>query len=186
MPHPITTPHGFDAFYRKNTKTVLRWVIRLGGAGLDAEDVAQDVFQVAFKKAHTFVGEDATPWLYGITRNVVANARRRARFRRMFGLDSAPPPVDPRPGADEILEQLGRRRMVQVALEELSFKHREALVLVDLEERTAPEAASCIGVSVGTLYSRLHYARKAFAVALKPHEDALRTSRLRTDLGVNR
>lgn len=175
----LTTPTGFDAFYRAHTRVVLRWVIRLGGPLLSPEDVAQDVFGVAFNKAHTFHGEDATAWLYGITRRVVANARRRARFRIAIGLDSAPPPIDPGPGADAVVEQLRRRRHVQEALEKLSLKHREALVLVDLEERSAVDAAQYIGVSVGTLYSRLHYARKAFADLLTPLVNDLTASSVR-------
>ncbi|MCB9675794.1 MAG: RNA polymerase sigma factor [Alphaproteobacteria bacterium] len=172
----------FDRFYRENVRTVLRWVIRLGGPLLDAEDVTQDVFGVAYRKAHTFREGSPTAWLYGITRRVVANARRRARFRQFVGLHLLPGIPSPGPTMDARLEKLGRRRIVQTALDALGEKHREAIVLVDLEERTAVEAAAMIGVSVGTLYSRLHHARKAFAVALAPYEADLAQATRRVHL----
>ncbi|MCA9569940.1 MAG: RNA polymerase sigma factor, partial [Myxococcales bacterium] len=179
----LTQPDRFDAFYRENIRTVLRWVIRLGGPLLQPEDVAQDVFAMAFRKAHTFREDQSeVAWLYGITRRVVANARRRARFRVMLGLDSAPPALSTEPGADAQLEVLRRRRIVQDALETLNAAHREAIVLVDLEERTAVEVAAMLGVAVGTLYSRLHHARKAFAAALEPRSAEIRSSLVRGEL----
>jgi RNA polymerase sigma-70 factor (ECF subfamily) len=59
-----------------------------------------------------------------------------------------------------------RRQLVQVALQRLNARQREVLVLSDLEGRSAPEVAEMTGVPVGTVYSRLHHARKAFAKAL--------------------
>jgi len=53
---------------------------------------------------------------------------------------------------------------------------REVLVLMDLEDHTAPETAVMLGIPVGTVYSRLHHARKAFKRALAPRADELRAS----------
>jgi RNA polymerase sigma-70 factor (ECF subfamily) len=162
-------PSAVETFYREYAKTVLRWVIRLGGPGLDAEDVAHDVFTVALRKITSYRTAHGSPsaWLFGITRRVVANARRRARFRRFVGLDSVQALEHPGPGADVRLDQLKRRRLVQEVLDSLSDAHREVLVLVDLENRTAPEVAEMVGISVGTVYSRVHHARKQFGEGLK-------------------
>ena len=46
----LQTSQGFDAFYRSKVRTVLRWVIRLGGPLLQPEEVTQDVFTVAFNQ----------------------------------------------------------------------------------------------------------------------------------------
>lgn len=169
----LTDPATFDRFYRELIRDVLRWVIRLGGPLLDAEAVAQDAFVVAHKRAASFEGGTARGWMYGITRRVVANARRRAKLRQFVGLHTLPSLPDPGPTTDERVAALARRRRVQVLLEQLSDKHREALVLVDLEEHTAVDAATMIGVSVGTLYSRLFYARKAFTALAGPQAEAL-------------
>lgn len=159
-----------DAFYRRFAKQVLSWCIRLGGPHVDAEDLAQDVFSVAFRKLDTFRGESAlSTWLFAVTRNVVSNARRKAMIRRWVGLDSVPEVECPRDTPEEDVLKLRQRRQVQLALERLGDKAREVLVLMDMEGRTAPEVGEMLGIPPGTVYSRLHYARKAFAKALE-HE----------------
>lgn len=145
---------------------VLRWVIRLGGPDLDAEDVAHEVFVVALRTGRRFRGDARVrSWLFGITRRVVANARRRAAFRRFVGLEPWDTP-DPGPGLEGELADRALRRRVQVCLETMSTAQREVLVLADLEGHTAPEVAELLDIPAGTVYSRLHAARKAFAAAL--------------------
>lgn len=157
-------PEAVDQLYRTHAARVLGWVIRLGGPRLDAEDVAQEVFIVALKTARRYRGDaSVSTWLFGITRNVVANARRRAAIRSFMGLPDVPEPADRSPRSDEALASLRQRRRVQQALESLKTRQREVLVLVDLEGRTAPEAAALLGVPTGTVHSRLHHARRAFA-----------------------
>ena len=166
-------PRAVEALYQAHARTVLGWVIRLGGPDLVPEEVAQDVFEVALGRLRTFRA-DGRPeaWLWGITRRVVANARRRARLRRFFGLTDARPPASPEPGPDETY---ARRRRVQEMLAPLPTAQREAVVLVDLEGRSAVEAAELLGVPVGTVYSRLHAARRALGAqhAIDTAQDTL-------------
>lgn len=161
--------HTLDPFYRLHARRVLNWTTRLGGPNIDPEDVAQDVFAVAMTRIDRYrPGRGSlSGWLYGITRRVVANARRRAALRRMVGLESVREPPHPGPAVDEVVCQMWRRHKVVAALDRLTLKHREVIVLMDLEERTAPEVAEMLGCSVGTVYSRLHYARKQFATAVR-------------------
>lgn len=157
-----------DRLYREYGAAVLGWTIRLGGPSIDAEDTAHEVFVVALRRASSFRGESSvSTWLFGITRNVVANARRRAAFRQFFGLESVPEPAAPMADPGDALDRRRQRRLVQVALEALPTAQREAVVLVDLEGRAATEAAEMLGVPVGTMYSRLHTARHALAKALR-------------------
>jgi RNA polymerase sigma-70 factor (ECF subfamily) len=174
-------PAAVEAFYRENARTVLRWVIRLGGPRLDAEDVAHDVFVTALRNVGRY-RPDHKPeaWLFGITRRVVANARRKVWLKRMVGLEREPPSVEP--GADVRLDRLRRRRLVQEVLDTLSEAHREVLVLFDLDGRTAPEVAEMLGLSVGTVYSRLHHARRRFAEALGAGRSALDHAAMRDAL----
>lgn len=152
-----------DRLYRAHGRQVLAWAIRLGGPQLDPQDIAQEVFVVALRQIARFRGDaQATTWLYGITRNVVRNARRVAWLRRLVGWEGQPEPVHPGVASDEAIDLLQRRRAVQRALDGLGAAQREALVLCDLEERSAPEVAAMIGAPVGTVYSRLHAARPAF------------------------
>ena len=156
-----------STFYRDHAGRVLAWAIRLGGARVDAEDIAHDVFAVAVRRLPEFREEaEVSTWLFAITRRVVANARRRAALRRFVGLDSVPEPRSLGLGPDEELAGLRRRRTVQVALDRLSSAQREAIALVDLEGLSAVEASGMLGVPVGTVYSRLHHGRRALAAAL--------------------
>lgn len=164
----MSANEAIDALYREHAERVLAWCIRLGGPHVDAEDTAHEVFVVALRRFPSFRGESAqSTWLFAITRNVVANARRRAAIRRFVGLDGAPEPRSPRPLADDELSRLRQRRQVQHALERLTDRQREVVVLCDLEERSAPEVAEMLDIPEGTVYSRLHSARRAFALALR-------------------
>ncbi len=157
-----------ELFYREHAARVLAWAIRLGGPAVDPEDVAQDVFAVALRRLPDFRGDSRLgTWLFGITRRVVANARRKAALRRLVGLGDLPELPDRAPGADEVIDRLRRRRQVQEALETLRRGQREVIALVDLEGLSGPEAAALLGVPTGTVYSRLHSARRAFARALE-------------------
>jgi RNA polymerase sigma-70 factor (ECF subfamily) len=170
-----------DQFYRTHAKTVLAWVLRLGGPSMDAEDAAQEVFVIALRRVHTFRGEARlTTWLFSITRNVVSNRRRKSAIRRFVGLERAEKVSDGSPGTDERIDSHRQRRLVQLALERLPQNQREVIILMDLEERSAPEVGEMLGVPAGTVYSRLHYARKSFAKALQ-RQDGGTTWRMVTE-----
>lgn len=158
-------PDALDTLYRENARAVLGWCIRLGAPGADAEDAAHEVFATALRLASSYRG-DASPrtWLFQITRRVLANQRRRHAIRRFFGLDEVAEPAVPA-HAEQVLARRSQRLLVQRALARLPDAQREALVLVDLDERTAVEAAEMLGVPVGTVHSRLFAARRSFAKA---------------------
>jgi len=164
----VGEPWAVEQLYRDHARRVLGWCIRLGGPGLDAEDLAQQVFETAMKTCARFRGDSSlSTWLFGITRNTIRNARRRAALRRFVGLDAVPEPRDRGPDTEGVAIQHERRRAVQWALEDLKPPQREVLVLADLEGHTAPEVAAMLGIPAGTVYSRLHHARRAFAAALE-------------------
>lgn len=157
-----------ERLYREQAPRVLGWCIRLGGPQLDPEDLAQAVFETALKRVGSFRADSAlSTWLFGITRNTVRNARRRSAFRRFVGLDVVPEPRDLGPDTEALAERRLLRRRVQRALDRLNTRQREVLVLADLEQRTAPEVGGMLGIPSGTVYSRLHHARRAFARALE-------------------
>lgn len=158
-------PGADERFYRQWAETVLRWVLRLGGPALDHEDVAQTVLLTALSRAGAWRGGNERAWVFGVTRGVVANARRRAWLRRVVGLDTVAEPVAA-DLTDEAAVARQRRRLVQEALEALPAAQREVIVLADLEGHTAPEVAEMLQIPVGTVYSRQHAGRRALGARL--------------------
>ncbi|MCB9746480.1 MAG: RNA polymerase sigma factor [Alphaproteobacteria bacterium] len=160
-------PQAVDAFYRQHAPLVLGWCVRLGGPLVDPEDAAHEVFEKALQKLPAFRGDaKLSTWLYGITRRVLANLRRRAAIRRFVGMHEIPEP-EARADTEAEVARMRERRRVQHVLERLPDRSREVLVLADLEGRSAPEVSELLGVPTGTVYSRLHTARRAFKAACK-------------------
>ncbi len=162
-------PAAIERLYRENARAVLGWCLRLGAPGSDAEDAAHEVFATALEARKSYRGDaSAAGWLYQITRRVLANQRRRLALRRFFGLETAPEPSEAAV-ADTAIARAEDRVLVQRALARLPDAQREAIVLVDLDERAPTEVAELLGIPVGTVHSRLLAARRAFAKAAQ-HE----------------
>jgi RNA polymerase sigma-70 factor (ECF subfamily) len=151
-----------DQLYQRHAAFVGRVIHRFTGEGAHVDDLLQETFIVAFKKLGQFEGRSsAETWLYGIARNLchrhLRGQRRRLLFQGRYASRSVeePPPL---PG-----EELERRQAVarvQRVLGRLPFKQREVVVLYELEGREGQEIADLIGVPVGTVWTRLHQARK--------------------------
>ena len=101
-----------------------------------------------------------TTWLFEIARRVAANYRRsRAASEELWAVeelhDSRPTPFD-EVAATEVVHILER------ILERLDEKQRVCFVLMELEQMTADEVASALGINVNTVYSRIRRARLEF------------------------
>ena len=155
-----------DALYRAHGRTVLRWVMRLGGPRIDAEDVVQDVFLVAKRRLGAFDGPGKiTTWLFRTTEKVVQTARRKQRLRRW--LSRSPDPAaggislaNPTPG-----DALERRRDVESVyrvLDRLPARQRQVLILFELEELSTEEIGELIGAKAATVRVWLFRARARF------------------------
>lgn len=158
----------FDALYRAHASTVARWAVRLGGSGIDAEDVVQDVFTVVARRLGEFRSEaKVSTWLFRITENTVRNRRRQMRWRRLFGLSAAPWEEGQTPASEASTpyDDLVRRRAlreVERLLERLPERSRKVLVLAELEEMSAEDMADLLGTKPGTIRVWLHRARAEF------------------------
>jgi RNA polymerase sigma-70 factor, ECF subfamily len=149
---------------------VLAWCKRLGGPGVDAQDAAQDVLVLVMNRVgQVYTPDHFRPWLFGVTRRVLAKHRRSVWVRRWWG-EPASEPADTESRSPERHAELSETsRQVQAALATLSVHHREVLVLCDLEHRTDEESAELLDLPVGTLKSRLRRARAAFRLAAVAH-----------------
>jgi RNA polymerase sigma-70 factor (ECF subfamily) len=156
-----------EEIYREHFDFVYRQAVRLGGAGLDPEDIAQEVFIIVARKLHTYDGSAAvTTWLYGITFNVVRHSWRRARLRRLFLMEREPE-AEEAPEAPDAAEVREAALIAEGILSRMRPKQREVLVLSEFEGLGGDEIARLLGVKIETVWSRLHHARKEFARRLE-------------------
>lgn len=155
------------SLYDAHARRVWRTLVRLGVPSASVEDAVQDVFLTAHQRLAGFRGA-ASPstWLLGIAVRVAANLRRSSRLRVLEPVDEALP--DGAQGLEEHVEARRRLAELQRLLAGLPDEQREAIVLVDFEQLTAPEAAEVLDVSVNTVSSRLRLGRAALRRALTP------------------
>jgi RNA polymerase sigma-70 factor (ECF subfamily) len=159
-------PLEFDAVYQAHTQTVARWVSRLGGPGVDVEDITQEVFLLVNRRLPEFRQESRlTTWLFSITAKIVANDRRRRKVRRWW-TRVAPHSVEAAAATTdtplEELERRERRTQFYQALEALNERQRRVLVLFELEEMSVAEISALTGLRPGNVRVLLHRARAAF------------------------
>jgi RNA polymerase sigma-70 factor, ECF subfamily len=161
-----------EQLFRAHAGFVATFLARLGVAQSDIDDAVQEVFTVAYGKG-SFTPDRATArtWLGAIAARVASGQRRRARFRRER-LEAEPAISVPSELASaqrtlELREALDR---VNRALDSLDLPQRAVFVLFELEGEDCAAIAEALEVPVGTVYSRLHTARKRFIAA---HEGLL-------------
>jgi RNA polymerase sigma-70 factor (ECF subfamily) len=162
--------------YAENADFVWRSLQHLGARESDLEDLLQEVFLVVQRKLGGFDGRSRlTTWLFGICLRVVARQRRRAYFRLEWATPDVPERADDRTPEDELSDEQ-RHRVLERALSRLSLEQRAVFVLFELEGNSCQEIAELVAVPLGTVYSRLHHARKDIKKALAKAGFAVRES----------
>lgn len=148
----------------------------LGDDRAEAEDVAQEAMLRLWRAAPGWRAGEAkvTTWLYRVVTNL-ATDRLRARRRRRPGpaLDDVPEPEDGAPGAVARLVQADRMAALELALQALPDRQREAVVLRHLEGLSNPEIAEVMGVGVEAVESLTARGKRALAAALQGQRGAI-------------
>ena len=126
-----------------------------------AEDVLQEVWLAVLRGLPKLADPGAfSAWLYRIARDrACRELRERRPFRPLEEMDLA------EETADDI--RLEDAEYIHAALDELAPEHREVLVLRFLEGMTYENIARVTGCPVGTVRSRIHYAKRALRCALE-------------------
>jgi RNA polymerase sigma-70 factor (ECF subfamily) len=168
IPDPVERAPDLSAIYGERVHFVWLTLQRLGVRDADLDDLAHDVFLIAHRKLRFYDGSSrVTTWLFGICLRVAANYRRRAhvRLERPMGgaetyegvADSAQP--------EEVLGMREARVRLARILDAMDLTKRAVFVMFEVEGLSCAEIAAEVGIPVGTVYSRLHAARRAFATA---------------------
>jgi RNA polymerase sigma factor (sigma-70 family) len=140
--------------YERHAKALLRFASRVAGTA-DAEDIVQSTFVRATKMAASYDGRSATgrAWLFGIAAHLVQE-RRRSLMR----------------WASVVLRLRVERRAlaapsvhvsdIEKGLRQLSEAKRTVIVLAEIEGFACHEIARMLNVPIGTVWTRLHHARR--------------------------
>ena len=164
----------FTAVYRQHLAAVSAYLARRVEREA-VEDLAADVFAIAWRKRASVTAGEELPWLYRIASYQVANHRRRHTMRaRALALFTAP---DAAPAADTVFD--GDPQLAQT-WRMLTGSHREVLALVVLDGLAVAEAAVALGVTPNAASIRLHRAKKACAAALAEVESDAASARERS------
>jgi RNA polymerase sigma factor (sigma-70 family) len=165
----LRDPELFTEVHDRYFATIYRYVAgRLGAQ--TAEDIAAETFLVAFDRRETFDAErgDLRVWLFGIATNLVARHRRKEarHYRALARLDVAPAVEG---HENRVVASVAAKRLLPklaAALSRLSSGERDVLLLVALGQLGYEEVAAALGISSGTVGSRLSRARKKLASSL--------------------
>ena len=150
----------FREVYRDYVGPIRAYLARRVPFG-EVEDLAADVFAVAWKKRASVTSGEELPWLYRIASFVVANYRRKERHRLdVLWLFHEP---DTAPAADSFLET---DPDLADAWKRLTSAQQELLVLVIVEGLALRDVALVMGTTQNALSIRLHRAKKQLAEGL--------------------
>ncbi len=166
----VSVPRSFDEAYRSHAQDAARWARHLGGYQIDVEDVVQEVFMVVSRRLNSFRGEARfSTWLFEITRKVVANHRRRQRWRFWRTGEDEKLARLPSPTRDPLaeLERQQAAHLFYRTLDKLPEKYRTVLVLFEIEGLSTHDIAELCHLRWPTVKVRLHRARELF---LQHHE----------------
>ena len=174
-----------EAFYelvRPYERMVYATAISIVKNPADAEEVAQEAVLKAFSKLASFRGESKfSTWLIQITYNEARMKLRKAHSNLYESIDDTQQNEDGefwpkdyadwRPIPSELLEENEIRQAVQDAISSLSTNYREVLILRDVHRLSIKETAMILGISEGSVKTRLHRARLLLRDSLAPGID---------------
>jgi RNA polymerase sigma-70 factor, ECF subfamily len=164
------TPEQFNNVYRSQLAEISRFLARRV-APHEVEDLAADLFEIAWTKRDSIPQDLELPWLYKTARYLIANLRRKTQNRaRIFSMLSAP---EAAPSAESIaLTDVG----LGSAWEKLSSADRELISLWSLEGLDAKEIAVVMEISPNAAAIRLTRAKEKLRVLLANENSGTETT----------
>ncbi len=171
----------FDALVERHKDIVYAVAYRFARDPDLALDLSQDVFIRAYRGIKSFRGKSSfSTWLYRIAMNTCIDYTRKRS--RSVDAQTVPEEVAEYAGSDAV--ETGRPRgpgdlvlsgelgeQIQKAVDALPPYHKSVFVLYEIEGLSYKDIAEIVGCSIGTVMSRLHYARKKLRTMLEPYVD---------------
>ncbi len=169
----------FDQLIIKYRERVYSVVYNLCGNREDGADLAQTTFIKAFQSVNRFQGQSSFfTWLYRIAVNATLTHLRKNRLRTFFSFEQINEEdksseiigaLTDKTGGDRALFVKELQEKLNEALQKLSIKHRMVVTLFEIDGLSHSEIAEIMGCSVGTVRSRLHYAKQLLQAELQSY-----------------
>jgi RNA polymerase sigma-70 factor, ECF subfamily len=153
------------ALHDEHAAALWNFVLHLtGGDRSRAEDVVQETLFRAWRRPAVLAQRESSArgWLFTVARNIVVDGWRSDRRRPTTSTESVPEPLEP-DATDRALQSI----VVAEAMRRLSHDHGAVLLECYYRGCTAAQAAARLGVPIGTVKSRLHYALHALRLVLE-------------------
>ncbi|RYD37570.1 MAG: sigma-70 family RNA polymerase sigma factor [Verrucomicrobiaceae bacterium] len=160
----------FDTLVLKYSPRLHSLIYHMTSHREDTHDLLQEVFARAFRNLRSFRGQSGFyTWIYTIAVNLTLNFLKKRNRRHSISLDDIDSGVQ---NDGEFLEltatsdpvrETGLRelqRHLNEALQKLSEDHRAVVTMFDIQGMPHADISRILGVSEGTVRSRLHYAHK--------------------------
>jgi RNA polymerase sigma-70 factor, ECF subfamily len=152
-----------EQVYERHADFVWRTLRRLGVAEAEARDATHDVFLIVHAQLERFEGRSSlSTWLFALCRSVARDFRRRQRQGAELRELEAEEEIDLRADVSRAVEHQQQLAELERILSTISSDQRNVFILFELEKMTGEELAEALGIPLGTVYSRLALARKAF------------------------
>ena len=159
----------FEEFFARYRASIYRTAYGLTGDRQVAEEILQDTFARAYQRRHTLHSDvSPLPWLHRVSLNLCYSRLSRRRLAtnpiddvtELSRADDGPLPADR-------AEQAELRRIVRDGIAALPEKHRSVIVLYYLHRLSLQETSEVLGIQLGTVKSRLHYALRGLRAHLE-------------------
>jgi RNA polymerase sigma-70 factor, ECF subfamily len=159
----------FEEFFARYRNPIYRTAYGLTGDRHAAEEILQDTFARAYRHRGTFRPDvSPLPWLHRVSLNLCYSRLSRRRLVASPIDETAEHSVpDDRPLPAERAEQSELRQIVREGIAALPEKHQSVVVLYYLHRLSLQETAQVLGIQLGTVKSRLHYALRNLRVQLE-------------------
>ncbi len=160
----------FDELVEKYTPKLYGLVYHMTSNHEDTNDVLQDVFAKAYRALKRFRGKSTFyTWIYSIATNMTLNFLKKRNRRRAMSLNDVDLAIE---NDKEFIEATSKsdpvreaniselQERLNMAMQQLSEDHRAVVTMFDIQGMPHAEIANILGVSEGTVRSRLFYAHR--------------------------
>lgn len=169
----------YDALVTRHRGRIFAMIRNMTHHEADAWDLSQEVFIKAWNALPRFEAKARfSTWLYRIAHNAVYDWNRKRRIEsvgelddNLFNSEQIDPASNTTPSTtdapDDSLAKSELRVKIEFALSKLSADHRQIVILKDVQGLSYKEISIIMDSTLGTVMSRLHYARQKLQTLLK-------------------